>query len=113
MSHVRSRIGLMLLLSGSLLLSACTRGSARGVSSVAGNYTCADGMLDTLRLTSAGKAYAAVTLFGERREVAGTYELKGEQVIVSIHVPAAPFPTVMIRSGNTLDGGMAGKCTKR
>jgi hypothetical protein len=62
-----------------------------------------------LRLTSNGKVYATVTFLGQKQEKAGTYEVDGAKVIVKMD----PSATVFTRSGNTLDGGINGKCTKR
>jgi len=96
-----------MLLLGVLALSAC--GSAGA--SVTGTYACTDSILDTLRLTSDGKASATATLFGETQTKDGTYQVNGDKVTVTI--PAFPAPTaVFTHSGTTLDAGVNGKCTK-
>lgn len=101
-------IRLTMLLMGGLFLSACGSGGARGLSGVAGNYTCTDSILETLNLTSSGKVYATMMFLGQKMEKAGTYEVDGAKVIVKLDTPA-----VFTRSGNTLDAGVNGKCTKR
>lgn len=68
---------------------------------------------NTLKLTADGHAYVTATLLGERLEKAGTYRLDGDKVIVMIDPPPMPEGTVFTRSGNTLDGGLTGKCTRR
>jgi hypothetical protein len=96
------------LLLSVLFLSACGSGGARGLSGVAGDYTCTDSLLETMKLTSSGKVYATMMLLGQKMEKAGTYEVDGAKVTVKLDTP-----TVFTRSGNTLDAGFSGKCTKR
>jgi hypothetical protein len=97
---------LTVLLLGVLFLSAC--GGARGSSGVAGDYTCTDSLIETMKLTPNGKVYANIMLLGQKMEKVGTYEVDGAKVIVKLDTQA-----VFTRSGNTLDAGFNGKCTKR
>lgn len=91
-------------------LSACSAGLTSG--SVAGDYTCSDSILDSLKLDSGGKAHATATAFGETRQVDGTYDVQGDKVSLTIDVPTMPQPAVFARSGNTLNGGTLGTCMR-
>lgn len=105
---------LMSVVPGLLLLSACSTGLAGGFSSVAGEYTCTDSVLDTIKLMPGGKAHATATLFGETRQTDGPYDVRGDKVTVTIDLPPLPSPIVFTRSGNALNGGsVIGTCTKR
>ena len=101
----------MWVLPAALLLSACSVGLAG--SSVAGNYTCTDSLLDSLTLGSGGKAQATATVLGETRRVEGTYDVRGDKVTLTVDVPTMPPQAVFTKSGNTLNGGPLGTCTKR
>jgi hypothetical protein len=80
-----------------------------GGSSVGGNYTCTDSILDSLSLTSDGKVSAALTMLGNKQTLTGTYAVNGDKVTVTLPgSPPAEFP----RSGNTLHAGVNAKCTK-
>ena len=94
-----------------LALSACSMAGG-AAASVAGNYTCTDSILDSLRLTGDGKAVATATLLGETQTKDGTYQVNGNKVTVTI--PAFPAATAEFTlSGATLDAGVNGKCTKQ
>ena len=98
----------MVLLIGILALSSCGGG---GASSVAGNYTCTGSLLDSMNLTSDGKVSATLTMLGNKQTGAGTYQVNGDKVTVTL--PGSP-PAEFTRSGSTLDGGPElGKCTKQ
>lgn len=100
----------MVLLPCVVLLSACGSGGARGVT---GDYTCTESLLDALTLSSGAKAYATATLFGATLQKSGTYEVDGERVVVKIDPPFPLASMVFTKSGDTLDGGVNGRCTKR
>lgn len=114
--QARPRLAMLLvalvLLPVSLLLSA-RAGGARITSPVAGDYTCVDGPLDALRLTPGGRVRVTATLYGHRVKRAGTYDVMGGKVSVRIDPPAISSPTVFTRSGDVLDAGLTGRCTRR
>jgi hypothetical protein len=93
-----------------VFLSACTAGLAGA--SVAGDYTCTDSIFDSLKLSSGGKAHVTATAFGETHQVDGTYDVQGNKISLTIDVPTMPQPAVFTKSGNTLNGGMLGTCTR-
>jgi hypothetical protein len=74
-----------------------------------GDYTCKDGLLESLKLKSGGKAYVTMGMFGQKIEKAGTYTVDGDKVNVVIDGDSMLFT----KSGKVLNGGdMFGKCTK-
>jgi hypothetical protein len=80
-----------------------------GCGGVKGDYTCKDGLLVSLKLSSGGKAYVTMGMFGQKIEKAGTYTVDGDKVNVVVDGESMLFT----KSGKSLNGGdMLGTCTK-
>lgn len=75
-----------------------------GSADIAGRYDC-DGMLDWLELSGSGNSYIS---FMGIKEIAATYEIDGNRVIVT----ANGKNEVFTRSGDTLNYGKMSTCTK-
>lgn len=101
----------MSVLPALFLLTACGTGVAGG--SVTGQYTCTDSVLDAVNLMPGSKARATATLLGETRQVDGSYTVQGDKVTLTVIVPLIPPSVVFTKSGNTLNAGSYGTCTKR
>ena len=78
-----------------------------GCGGVNGDYKCKDGLLESLKLNSGGKAYVTMAMFGQKMEKAGTYTVDGQKINVVIDGESMLFT----QSGKTLNGGgMIGTC---
>jgi len=81
-----------------------------GCNGVKGDYTCKEGVLVSLKLSSGGKAYVTMGMFGQKIEKAGTYTVDGKKINVVIDGESMLFT----QSGKTLNGGdIIGTCTKK
>jgi len=81
-----------------------------GCGGIKGDYMCKDGVLDSLKLNSGGKAYVTLGMFGQKIEKAGTYTVDGDKVNVVVDGESMLFT----QSGKLLKGGdILGTCTKK
>jgi hypothetical protein len=80
-----------------------------GCGGVKGDYTCKEGVVVSLKLSSGGKAYITMGMFGQNIEKAGTYTVDGDKVNIVVDGESMLFT----KSGKALNGGgMLGTCTK-
>ena len=81
-----------------------------GCSSVKGEYAC-DGLMQSLKLESGGKADVTMMFLGQQSQMAGTYTEDGDKVTVTLGPGQS---SVFTHNGKVLDGGaMVGKCTMK